>query len=346
MFTKSKIIFTLKQYLSTVLLTWLAILIYRYNPYYAGFLMPQTQAILLYFAIAYTVLGFFYYWIIPRSVQLQSKGHILLIGFKRFFSEIFLYLKTFTQKPAHPLPKLEKHEKTALLFLLVKLFFLPIMLNFLVGNYFAAKDYYNFFQGFDWTFSIQTFNNVFFPAIISLVFLIDVLYFSFGYMFEARFLKNTIRSVEPTVFGWAVALICYPPFNGFFSNYVSWYANDMAYFFNDTVTFAVRIIIVLLFFVYVGASIALGTRCSNLTNRGIITKGPYAVVRHPAYIAKNLAWIITIIPIFSFAAFLSVLAWAVIYYFRAITEERHLIKDPDYQAYCKKVRYRFIPGIW
>jgi protein-S-isoprenylcysteine O-methyltransferase Ste14 len=33
------------------------------------------------------------------------------------------------------------------------------------------------------------------------------------------------------------------------------------------------------------------------------------------------------------------------YYIRAITEERHLMADPYYQAYCQQVKYRFIPGV-
>ena len=34
-----------------------------------------------------------------------------------------------------------------------------------------------------------------------------------------------------------------------------------------------------------------------------------------------------------------------IYYMRAITEERHLARDPEYRLYMKKVPYRFIPGV-
>jgi protein-S-isoprenylcysteine O-methyltransferase Ste14 len=38
--------------------------------------------------------------------------------------------------------------------------------------------------------------------------------------------------------------------------------------------------------------------------------------------------------------------WSLLYFLRAITEERHLGNDPDYREYCKKVRYRFVPGVW
>jgi protein-S-isoprenylcysteine O-methyltransferase Ste14 len=69
-------------------------------------------------------------------------------------------------------------------------------------------------------------------------------------------------------------------------------------------------------------------------------------VRHPAYTAKNLAWWVAILPVFSIPAILSMMAWSGIYFLRAVTEERHLSRDPDYLEYAKQVRYRFIPGVW
>jgi protein-S-isoprenylcysteine O-methyltransferase Ste14 len=152
--------------------------------------------------------------------------------------------------------------------------------------------------------------------------------------------------VEPTILGWAVALICYPPFNGLLTKYMPWYANDYVIFFNNALTFIIRIIILLLLGIYLSATFALGTRCSNLTNRGIVSRGPYKFIRHPAYIGKNLAWWITIIPVMSVPAFLSMSMWSIVYHLRSITEERHLMKDPDYQLYAKIVKYRYIPGIY
>jgi protein-S-isoprenylcysteine O-methyltransferase Ste14 len=54
-----------------------------------------------------------------------------------------------------------------------------------------------------------------------------------------------------------------------------------------------------------------------------------------------------VVPLLNPVAYISVIAWAGIYYVRAITEERHLKgTDPDYEIYMKKVKYRFIPGVW
>ena len=168
---------------------------------------------------------------------------------------------------------------------------------------------------------------------------------------EHASLKNTVRSVEPTLFGWMIALLCYPPFNDVPGYYVGWAADDFAKFDSIPMTYALRIAVLLCLTIYVWASVALGTRCSNLTNRGIVSRGPYAFVRHPAYISKNLAWWLTSIPFVLstgrlWFAVLSMGTWAGIYFFRALTEERHLIADPDYQEYCRRVKWRFIPFVF
>jgi len=196
--------------------------------------------------------------------------------------------------------------------------------------------------------SILLFSNYFYPLILALLFFIDTVFFSFGYLFEANFLKNKIKSVDTTYFGWIVTLMCYPPFTDAFSRFSPWHTNDMVFFYNDSLTFILRIVVVLLLIIYVGATVSLGTKCSNLTNRGIVTKGLYKFVRHPAYISKVLMWWIITFPVFenNLLAILSMLFWTFIYYLRAMTEERHLLKDKDYQVYCDKVKYRFIPSIY
>jgi hypothetical protein len=39
-------------------------------------------------------------------------------------------------------------------------------------------------------------------------------------------------------------------------------------------------------------------------------------------------------------------AWSAIYHLRAITEEKHLKKDPEYARYVKKVKWRYIPEVY
>jgi energy-coupling factor transporter ATP-binding protein EcfA2 len=108
--------------------------------------------------------------------------------------------------------------------------------------------------------------------------------------------------------------------------------------------------------VYASASVALGFKASNLTHRGIVARGPYAIVRHPAYVTKNMAWWIGAIPALDAAfrlsvwsglqAIASVAGVTMLYILRALTEEDHLRRvDGEYAAYAARVRYRFIPRV-
>jgi protein-S-isoprenylcysteine O-methyltransferase Ste14 len=38
-------------------------------------------------------------------------------------------------------------------------------------------------------------------------------------------------------------------------------------------------------------------------------------------------------------------AWTFVYHMRALTEERHLSKYPEYREYCERVPHRYIPGV-
>jgi protein-S-isoprenylcysteine O-methyltransferase Ste14 len=182
--------------------------------------------------------------------------------------------------------------------------------------------------------------------VIDLFFTVECALYAFGYAVETRRCRNLIKSVDHTLLGWGVTLACYPPFNSFVNTYVAWYTSDEPKFPNPSLTVAIRVAVLVLFALYLFGAVSLGTKCSNLTNRGIVTGGAFAWVRHPAYAAKNLAWWLGILPAFSLPAVLSMAFWSFVYFLRAVTEERHLMNDPDYRAYCKKVRYRFIPGVF
>ncbi len=341
-----------EYYLSNLVIIWLAIAFYRTNSYYAGFLRQDTQQLLFLMAVAYTVLGLLFYAFLPLKHLSESKGATLIRTLLRLALETKEYLKSFTLKIGHAPPKISPHEKTVLLFMLVKLFFLPLMINFLFSNMHDIQNNFAIWQAQGFA-TMQSLNSVIYPLLLALILFIDTAYFSFGYAVESSWLGNKVRSVEPTAFGWIVTLVCYPPFNTFFGSYVGSYANDYTRFPSEGLTLALRLVVLALFLIYLWATLALGAKCSNLTNRGIVSHGPYAFVRHPAYAAKNLAWIVTLAPLISIAnpvhiaaMLASTGAWALIYFLRAITEERHLIADKDYQEYCKKVRYRFIPGVF
>ena len=92
--------------------------------------------------------------------------------------------------------------------------------------------------------------------------------------------------------------------------------------------------------VYLGRSFGLFP-----ANRGIVSRGPFRLMRHPIYVgwfllslgysmtypsARNLLVIAAILPF---------MLW------RIVQEEQLLSDDPEYREYCERVRYRLIPGI-
>jgi protein-S-isoprenylcysteine O-methyltransferase Ste14 len=81
-------------------------------------------------------------------------------------------------------------------------------------------------------------------------------------------------------------------------------------------------------------------------DRGLVTRGPYAVVRHPVYAAYVLiqcGYVLQAISVRNVA----VLALATSCNAgRAICEERVLAEHPDYAPYRKRVRRRLLPGVW
>lgn len=184
--------------------------------------------------------------------------------------------------------------------------------------------------------------------LITFMFVIDVAFATAGYILAMRPLDSHIRSATPYASGWAAALICYPPFilmadggpldyHPGTADWTHWFAG------HPVLLWSVGAVLVVLTAIYAWATMAFGLRFSNLTHRGILTHGPYAFSRHPAYLSKNLFWWISTIPVLTTAddwteaARNTAIMAAVsgVYYWRAKTEERHLGADPAYRAYSR-----------
>jgi hypothetical protein len=83
--------------------------------------------------------------------------------------------------------------------------------------------------------------------------------------------------------------------------------------------------------------------------QGIITSGPYAITRHPAYVFKNISWWLIAVPwvtthdsaLDAARRCLRLAGVNGIYYLRARTEEAHLLQDPVYVDYYNAIQRRF-----
>ncbi len=340
----------LLSYLVNVFLFGITIVFFRANVYYSNFISQQAQTTLL------TLYGFYVIAAIPLELllpperrRLEGKGLIALRSLLRAVRRGWQDLQRFPS-PYSDTPYFSKREKTAILFLLVKLFFLPVMVNFTLGNW--SNVVYHWMQISSTGDINDLFLNTLFPCIIAGLFFVDTFIFTFGYAVEYPAVNNEVRSVEPTLFGWVITLICYPPFNNdVLGRYLIWPADSGIRLEPIFLTYVVAIGSLITLFLYFIPTLALGTRSSNLTNRGIVTWGPYAYIRHPAYVFKLATWWISSIPFLIqpgnfLVGVLSLSVWSIVYFFRAITEENNLIQDPDYQEYCKQVPWRFIPSVF
>lgn len=184
--------------------------------------------------------------------------------------------------------------------------------------------------------------------LISAMFLVDVAFATVGYLMTLRPLDSHIRSANPYAAGWMAALICYPPFllmaDGGPLDYHPGTQDWVGWMDGHPVLLTVTgLALVVLTGIYAWATVAFGLRFSNLTHRGVLTHGPYRWSKHPAYLAKNLYWWLATLPFFATTgSFTDVVRNCVIlamingvYYWRARTEERHLMADPAYRAYVE-----------
>lgn len=294
---------------------------YRYDTYQLGLQLMKLALPLLLAAAP-----FYFFWCLKRLDEPWD-------GYDEMAELCYLRFK------GRDWPEIGRHWRNWL----VKAFFLPMMLVFLGGT---IADLIMFDRS-----QLESFFGIYALA-YAVIMMGDLLYAAMGYALTLRPLNAHIKSSEPTMLGWVVAVACYPPF---------WQVLLFIHYFNygDAVEWEhwitmpwLQVIwgstILLLMAVYALATVALGIRFSNLTYRGVITSGPYRFTKHPAYVAKNISWWLVSIPFIAESWQLAVtnclllLGVNVLYYLRAITEERHLSNYPEYVEYALAMNERSI----
>ncbi len=219
----------------------------------------------------------------------------------------------------------------------VKAFFLPLMFVGLVENHGViagarAEEVLGSFRAF-------------FDHGFELGFTIDLTHAALGYLLTCRLIDAQIRSTEPTVLGWLSTLVCYAPFFGQLRGSFLDYDDGLGW--RDwlapwpTLSLLWGSAILLCQLVYALSSVCFGCRFSNLTYRGVLTRGPYRLCKHPAYLAKNLSWWLISVPFLSRESWraavrrsLMLILLNLVYLVRARTEERHLGAYPEYVEYA------------
>ncbi len=173
---------------------------------------------------------------------------------------------------------------------------------------------------------------------------IDLTFGLSGYVFASNDLAPTMRSTQPMLLGWIVCIACYgpvivhwPDFEAVVRQEIAWPRSLSA----APVAIAGAIAMLCLLALYVSATVCFGLRFSNLSNRGVVTTGPYRLMKHPAYFAHAAnAWILCLVLMpaagieMGISQWLVPIAFTILYGLRAITEERHMSEEPAYRAYA------------
>jgi protein-S-isoprenylcysteine O-methyltransferase Ste14 len=97
----------------------------------------------------------------------------------------------------------------------------------------------------------------------------------------------------------------------------------------------------------IGSLVVLGRSFGFVAaDRGVVTRGPYAVVRHPVYVSYLLIQVGYLAQAVSWRNVAVVLCVTACNIGRIVAEEKVLSGSAAYRRYREAVRFRFVPGLW
>lgn len=352
----------LKHYFASLLIYGVILLFLLFCPVYYETInydkFDYTAFFALYYILYVIIAPVIFYTKKPASV-LKSRSLTILGYIKRQFN--------FKQSAEEFLSNIEPNEteKLSLMTLFIQVFFGVYCVNTLCNKYLSDLSYNIDFIKVMFEDSVRYLsleNNIWSALIqfitdtgdvwLKILMMITLIVLTFSYLTESDLFKNRVKSVDTTPLGVLSCLAFYYPVIVLTDMFLGLPDTQL----NNGVLHAILLFISIIANIGILiAVISLGAKSGNLTNRGIVTRFPYNFVRHPDYSMQILYILSTSVPIFlmeqisvmqkillSFA----VISWIYLYYLRAITEERHLIKDVDYKEYVQKVKYRFIPKLF
>lgn len=190
------------------------------------------------------------------------------------------------------------------------------------------------------------------PVIVSIIYTFIIAAILPGYLFSSRLFGTHVRNIDQTWFGYVVTFGCYSPFvQGVFSRWFNFHQQGVSPAWNTPWVQTLGGYEVLLYicggliiffevFHYWGEAI-FGIRSSNLSNRGIITNGPYVFTKHPVYAAKCFSWFLMWMPFIAgqdvfedLRLTLCFVGVCIIFIMRGWAEEKMLSTDPAFVSYA------------
>jgi protein-S-isoprenylcysteine O-methyltransferase Ste14 len=80
-------------------------------------------------------------------------------------------------------------------------------------------------------------------------------------------------------------------------------------------------------------------------DRGIVTRGPYKFVRHPIYSGGFVTLLAFLLRAYLPLTLMLAVILVGLLMLKSVIEERFLRGNPEYAAYMRQVRYRWVPGV-
>jgi protein-S-isoprenylcysteine O-methyltransferase Ste14 len=176
-----------------------------------------------------------------------------------------------------------------------------------------------------------------------------------GYLFASRLINTDLKKVDRTWFGWIINLSCYPPFNGaifgslvlympapemtaIYQGMPAWAYHTIS---NPPVMYGVAGVIIFMALIHLWGEAIVGIRAANISSRGIITTGPFALTRHPIYVSKGFQWAFLYFPVLNAIGILNMIQSGILFFLvcaiyigRALGEEKLLATDEKYVRYA------------
>ena len=335
-------------------LVWLVIiftgqLLYHNLPYYSS---ERFHANFMFFdqlLTAYLIVGvpYFVVSLILKSSR-QEDFYDPAIRLLHIGKQLLIALIKEEKNQAAYLVLRNKYNRKVLLNLAMRAYFIPIMVIQVLGTTLSNLDMLNRLSDDNHILNFLYFATTF-------LWLMDIINATLAYCLESRWLENRSRSIDMTITGWLVCFCCYEPLNGITSTIFPFAPSVATHNPQDLIVadlnflIAFKIVEIVFLCGHIYSDLSLGPSIANITLKKLQTRGPYSLIRHPGTTTKLLYWLSQSIMYKQFWTLRIVYGysmWAAIYVARALTEERHLKKYPQYREYMKNVKYRFFPWLF
>ncbi len=166
-------------------------------------------------------------------------------------------------------------------------------------------------------------------------------------LFSVFWKPNAIKNIDFTVWGWLANGFCYGPLFHGAVLIVSAHPVGLEPAVTDGGFYWLsQVVEQLMNLLYTLSILNLGTRFGVMVDKGVQENGFYSVVRHPSYTLEPFMFLVLhLARLNSPAAWLGHMIWPLKYYFRSERDDMFMSEsNPDYVAYKKKTKWKFIPG--